>query len=85
MRRCLFATAGTLAGLGYGLTVTLLQTQQFELKALVQPRSQDDSPEPTQTVPERENQPPTETSNLSDGCVVPPQGGPPVNANFEPC
>ena len=85
MRRCLFATAGILVGLGYGLSVTLLQTQQPELQTFEQPRPHDAAPKPNHADPERENQPSTETGNLSDGCAVPPQGGPPVNANFEPC
>ena len=84
-RRCLFATAGSLLGLGFGLTIPLLQSQQRELQTVEERRFQDAAPKPIQTEPEREQQPPTETTTLSDGCVAPPQGGPPVNANFEPC
>ena len=84
-RRFLFAAAGVLTGLGYGVTLSLLVTQQPDHQTLKEPRFQEAAPTPVQTEPARRNQPLTESTVLSDGCVVPPQGGPPVNADFEPC
>ena len=92
-RRGLFALAGVLTGLSYGLTLAILQPQKLDLKSFTTPEPQAITPEPIRADDSLENRlenrrddiQATTQADLSDGCSVPPGGGPPVNANFEPC
>ena len=84
-RRGLFALAGVLTGLSYGLTLSILQPQKLDLKSFTTPEPQAITPEPIRAGDSRNDTQPTTQADLSDGCSVPPGGGPPVNANFEPC
>ena len=84
-RRCLFALAGTLAGLGYGLSLSLLQTHPGSPQPVETPESQDVGSRPVPSEQTVETRLPTKTTNLSERCASPPQGGPPVNEDFEPC
>ena len=84
-RRCLFALAGALAGLGYGLSLSLLQTQQHSPRALETPDPQDVRSKPIPNEPTHETRQSTVINSLSEHCAAPPQGGPPVNEDFEPC
>lgn len=88
-RRGLFALAGVLTGLSYGLTLAILQPQKIDLKSFTTPEPQAITPEPIRAIDSRDNRhddiQATTQADLSDGCSVPPGGGPPVNANFEPC